>query len=116
MGSVATLLAEDSGGGSFDEVWSGLWISLQSRSANVRMARACPIVNALEYRGQADVFDDISQNKMPLIYMISSVMRTLSQVRHRPRLRQSVHSHCAQCLRDCSRDLIRPYRLSCLTG
>ena len=28
MGSAATLVAEDSGGGSFDEVWSGVWISL----------------------------------------------------------------------------------------
>ena len=42
LGSVATLLAEDSGGGSFDEVWSGLWISLQEALPN-HMARACPV-------------------------------------------------------------------------
>ena len=60
LGSVATLLAEDSGGGSFDEVWSGLWISLQDALPD--HAWPDPVLSAtLEYRGQADVYDDIAK-------------------------------------------------------
>ena len=59
MGSQATLTAENSGGGSFDEVWTGLWIELQSRFPDVPWP--APVLSTtLEYRGQADVFDDIS--------------------------------------------------------
>jgi hypothetical protein len=55
-GAAATMLAEDSGGGSFDEVWPGIWL---------RLAEACgdkpiplPVVTCtLEYRGQFDTFD-----------------------------------------------------------
>ena len=58
MGSVATLTAEDSGGGSFDEVLPSLY--RKARLANPGR----PIPNGveaatLEYRGQADVFDAI---------------------------------------------------------
>lgn len=60
MGSAATLTAEDSGGGSFDEVWPGLWRQL---------AAACPdadlpdhlLAATLEYRGQADVSDALNE-------------------------------------------------------
>ena len=59
MGSQATLTAENSGGGSFDEVWTGLWIELQSRFPDVPWP--APVLSTtLEYRGQADVFDDMS--------------------------------------------------------
>ena len=59
MGSQATLTAEDSGGGSFDEVWPGLWRQL---------AASCPdadlpdhlLAATLEYRGQADVSDALN--------------------------------------------------------
>ena len=58
-GAVATLLAEDGGGNSFDEVWPAVWINL---------AKACPekaIPHAvksctLEYRGQTDTFDALN--------------------------------------------------------
>jgi len=56
MGSAATLVAEDSGGGSFDEVWSGMWISLARRYPEA--AWDAPVISAtLEYRGQQDVSD-----------------------------------------------------------
>ena len=59
MQSQATLMAENSGGGSFDEVWTGLWIDLQAKFPDV--AWPAPVLSTtLEYRGQADVFDDIS--------------------------------------------------------
>lgn len=58
MGSIATLTAEDSGGGSFDEVLPSLY--RKARLANP----GHPIPNGaeaatLEYRGQADVFDSM---------------------------------------------------------
>ncbi len=59
-GAAATMLAEDSGGGSFDEVWPAIWL---------RLARECgdkplplPVVSCtLEYRGQFDTFDDLNR-------------------------------------------------------
>ncbi|MCP4188254.1 MAG: succinylglutamate desuccinylase/aspartoacylase family protein [Gammaproteobacteria bacterium] len=59
-GAMATLLAEDGGGNSFDEVWPGLWIKLAQRYPN----RAIPMpVKActLEYRGKIDTFDSLNQ-------------------------------------------------------
>ncbi|WP_196258014.1 succinylglutamate desuccinylase/aspartoacylase family protein [Pelagibacterium limicola] len=56
MGSVAQLTAEDSGGGSFDEVWPSLWTRLRAAYPGKPIpfsARAA----TLEYRGQHDVFD-----------------------------------------------------------
>ena len=60
MGSVAQLTAEDSGGGSFDEVWPSLWTRLRQAHPNKPIpfsARAA----TLEYRGQPDVFDEIGK-------------------------------------------------------
>lgn len=58
MGVAATLTAEDSGGGSFDEVLPSLY--RKARLANP----GNPIPNGaetatLEYRGRADIFDDL---------------------------------------------------------
>jgi hypothetical protein len=61
MGSVAQLTAEDSGGGSFDEVWPSLWTRLRQAHPDKPIpfsARAA----TLEYRGQPDVFDDIGKD------------------------------------------------------
>ncbi|HQZ13224.1 MAG TPA: succinylglutamate desuccinylase/aspartoacylase family protein [Devosia sp.] len=58
MGSVATLTAADSGGGSFDEILPQLYRKL----AAANPGKAVPMAAAtatLEYRGQADVFDAI---------------------------------------------------------
>lgn len=67
MGSVAQLTAEDSGGGSFDEVWPSLWTRLRQAHPGKPIpfsARAA----TLEYRGQADVFDDIGQDDAARLY------------------------------------------------
>jgi predicted deacylase len=58
MGAAATLTAADSGGGSFDEVLPQLYrkVALANPGKPVPMASATA---TLEYRGQADVFDDL---------------------------------------------------------
>jgi len=65
-GAAATMLAEDSGGGSFDEVWPAIWL---------RLARDCdkplplPVVSCtLEYRGQFDTFDDLNRQDAHNLY------------------------------------------------
>lgn len=60
MGVAATLIAEDSGGGSFDEVLPSFY--RKARDANP----GCAIPNGaeaatLEYRGRADSFDELGQ-------------------------------------------------------
>ena len=58
IGSLATLTAEDSGGGSFDEVWSGLWVSLAKALPDVAWPE--PVLSVtVEYRGQGDVSDGL---------------------------------------------------------
>lgn len=60
IGSAATMLAADSGGGSFDEVWPAIWIKLAELFPDA--ALPMPIASAtLEYRGQIDTFDDMNQ-------------------------------------------------------
>jgi len=66
-GAAATMLAEDSGGGSFDEVWPAIWL---------RLARDCgdkplplPVVSCtLEYRGQIDTFDALNRQDAHNLY------------------------------------------------
>ena len=66
-GAAATLLAEDSGGGSFDEVWPAVWL---------RLAGACPdkpvplsvVSCTLEYRGQFDTFDNLNRQDAQNLY------------------------------------------------
>ena len=67
MGSAGVLTAEDSGGGSFDEVWPGLWIKLAAAYPDVAFPE--PTVAAtLEYRGQVDVFDDLNRDDAQRLY------------------------------------------------
>ena len=66
-GAAATLLAEDSGGGSFDEVWPAVWL---------RLAGECPdkpvplsvVSCTLEYRGQFDTFDKLNRQDAQNLY------------------------------------------------
>ncbi|WP_127145352.1 succinylglutamate desuccinylase/aspartoacylase family protein [Pelagibacterium montanilacus] len=60
MGSAAQLIAEDSGGGSFDEVWPSLWTRLRKAHPDRPIpfsARAA----TLEYRGRHDVDDALGR-------------------------------------------------------
>ena len=67
VGAVATLTEEDSGGGSFDEVWPGLWIKLARRYPDAAWP-ALPLGVTLEYRGQHDVEDAINKTDADHLY------------------------------------------------
>jgi predicted deacylase len=56
MGVAATLTAEDSGGGSFDEVLPNLFRKAQRANPGAAIPMACEAAT-LEYRGQADTHD-----------------------------------------------------------
>jgi hypothetical protein len=59
-GAAATMLAEDSGGGSFDEVWPAIWLRLASECPDKPVP--LPVVSCtLEYRGQFDTFDELNR-------------------------------------------------------
>lgn len=60
IGASALLTAEDSGGGSFDEIWPGLWIKLAK--AHPEHPIPLPVITAtIEYRGALDTFDAVNQ-------------------------------------------------------
>ena len=66
-GAAATLLAEDSGGGSFDEVWPALWLRLAGECADKPVP--LPVVSCtLEYRGQSDTFDNLNRQDAQNLY------------------------------------------------
>ena len=67
VGAAATLTEEDSGGGSFDEVWPGLWIKLARRYPDAAWP-ALPLGATLEYRGQHDVDDKINKTDADNLY------------------------------------------------
>lgn len=67
MGAAATLFAEDSGGHSFDEVWSGFWIKLAAAFPDKALPMACHSAT-LEYRGQFDTFDALNQEDAERLY------------------------------------------------
>ena len=59
-GAAATMLAEDSGGGSFDEVWPAIWLRLAAECPDRPLP--LPVVSCtLEYRGQIDTFDELNR-------------------------------------------------------
>lgn len=60
VGAAATLTAEDSGGGSFDEVWPGLWIRMARHFPDHAIAPP-PLAATLEYRGYCDVDDQMNR-------------------------------------------------------
>lgn len=67
IGAEATLTAENSGGGSFDEVWSGLWVVLADTLPDVPWPE--PVLSVtLEYRGQADVSDKLASGDAQNLY------------------------------------------------
>jgi hypothetical protein len=60
IGSHATLLCEDSGGHSFDETFSLPWLKIASAFPGRPIPPAC-LAATIEYRGQADVFDEAAE-------------------------------------------------------
>ncbi|WP_020396125.1 succinylglutamate desuccinylase/aspartoacylase family protein [Thiolinea disciformis] len=67
MGAVATLTAEDSGGGSFDEVWTSLWFRLAQAFPDKPIPQATHSAT-LEYRGQLDTFDHLNRDDAERLY------------------------------------------------
>lgn len=66
-GAAATMLAEDSGGGSFDEVWPAIWLRLAGQCGDKPLP--LPVVSCtLEYRGQLDTFDDLNRSDAENLY------------------------------------------------
>ena len=66
-GAAATMLAEDSGGGSFDEVWPAIWLRLAKESSEKLLP--LPVVSCtLEYRGQGDTFDAMNRQDALNLY------------------------------------------------
>ena len=67
IGAAATLLAEDSGGGSFDEIWPALWLRLTRECPDKPLP--LPVVSCtLEYRGQFDTFDALNRQDAENLY------------------------------------------------
>lgn len=61
IGSRATMLAEDSGGRSFDETFSTPWTKLAAKvGAGTPVPAAC-LACTIEYRGQADATDELAE-------------------------------------------------------
>lgn len=60
LGCRAALMAEDSGGASFDEAFSTPWVRLAKRFPNHPIDPACLAVT-LELRGRADVSDELGK-------------------------------------------------------
>jgi len=66
-GAAATLLAEDSGGGSFDEVWPAIWLRLASECPDKPVPLAV-VSCTLEYRGRFDTFDELNRRDAENLY------------------------------------------------
>ena len=68
IGAAATLLAEDSGGGSFDEVWPGLWLDAARENPDHPIPLKVKASGTVEYRGQADTFDALNHQDATQLY------------------------------------------------
>lgn len=66
-GAAATLLAEESGGGSFDEVWPAIWLRLAGESPDKPIPLSV-VSCTLEYRGEYDTFDKLNQQDALNLY------------------------------------------------
>ncbi len=69
IGVEAVLLAEDSGGGSFDEFASLLWLRLRARFPDHPLP-ADTLAGTVEFRGQGDVSDELGAADGAALYRI----------------------------------------------
>lgn len=69
LGVRAVMLAEDSGGNSFDEVNSNGWVELQKRFKNHPIPAAC-VAATVELRGQPDVSDELGAKDAAALYRV----------------------------------------------
>jgi len=66
-GAAATMLAEDSGGSSFDEIWPAIWLKLARDFPDKDIplpVKSC----TLEYRGQFDTFETLNREDAENLY------------------------------------------------
>ena len=68
LGASATLLAEDSGGGSFDEVWPALWLNAARAYPDCPIPQKVKASGTVEYRGQMDTFDALNEQDARQFY------------------------------------------------
>lgn len=68
IGAKATLLADDSGGASFDEVWPILWLEAANKNPNHLISSKVKVSGTVEYRGQPDVFDTMNFDDAKRLY------------------------------------------------
>ena len=66
-GAVATLMAEDSGGNAFDEVWPTVWLRLAADCPDKPIPLAV-VSCTLEYRGETDTFDKLNRPDAENLY------------------------------------------------
>ena len=66
-GAAATMLAEESGGGSFDEVWPAIWLRL-AKECNDKPVPLSVVSCTLEYRGKGDTFDAMNRRDALNLY------------------------------------------------
>lgn len=69
LGARAVLLAEDSGGASFDESFSLPWVALAERFPGHPIPPAC-LSSTLEFRGQADVDDAVAAEDAAALFRV----------------------------------------------
>ncbi|MDX1423769.1 MAG: M14 family metallopeptidase [Kiloniellales bacterium] len=67
LGCRAILLADESGGGSFDESFATLWTRLAARFPGRPIPAAC-LASTVELRGQADVSDALAERDARALY------------------------------------------------
>jgi predicted deacylase len=67
LGCRAVLLADDSGGGTFDECFATLWTRLATRFPERPIPAAC-MAGTVELRGQADVSDAFAEQDAGALY------------------------------------------------
>jgi len=67
LGCRAVLLADESGGGSFDESFATLWTRLAARFPERPIPAAC-LAGTVELRGQADVSDALAEDDARALY------------------------------------------------
>ena len=66
-GAAATLVAEEGGGNSFDEVWPAVWLRLARENPDRPLP--LPLLSCtLEYRGQIDTFDALNRRDAENLY------------------------------------------------
>ena len=68
LGSLVTLLSDDSGGGSFDETFSRPWSTLATRFGDEFPIPTACLSATIELRGTADVDDDVAARDADNLY------------------------------------------------